>query len=118
MRYEVISGDCHIDLCWLPPDLFVSSASSEMKDRMPYVADGPKGPAWMTKKGANLGRPCGMGSAGREYVPGRIYRADRMAETGLYEDGKRGIRRLSDPDLRRKEQDRDGVQGEGLYGLR
>ena len=23
MRYEMISADCHIDLCWLPPDLFI-----------------------------------------------------------------------------------------------
>src|SRR4029450_9526014 len=77
----------------------------------------PKGPTWITKKGANLGLACGMGSAGREYVPGRIHRADRMAETGLYEDGKRGIRRLTDPDLRLKDQDRDGVQAEVLYGI-
>ena len=38
-----------------------------------------------------------MGSAGREYVPGHIHRADRMAATGLYDDGKKGIRRLTDP---------------------
>jgi predicted TIM-barrel fold metal-dependent hydrolase len=40
-----------------------------------------------------------------------------MAETGLYEDGRKGIRRLSDPDLRIKDQDRDGVQAEVLYGI-
>src|SRR5438045_8764320 len=84
---------------------------------MPYVADDPKGRRWVTKKGANLGLANGMGSAGREYVPGRIHRADRMAATGLYEDGKKGIRRLSDPDLRLKDQDRDGVQAEVLYGI-
>jgi predicted TIM-barrel fold metal-dependent hydrolase len=58
-----------------------------------------------------------MGSAGRRYVPGKIHRADRMAATGLYEDGARGIRRLTDPDLRIKDQDRDGVQAEVLYGV-
>ena len=117
MRYTRISADCHVDLCWLPPDLFSSSASLAMKDRMPYVTDGPKGPRWVTKKGANLGLVNGMGSAGREYVPGRIHRSDRMAATGLYEDGKRGIRRLTDPELRLKEQERDGVQAEVLYGI-
>ena len=117
MRYTRISADCHIDLCWLPPDLFSSSASLAMKDRMPYVTDGPKGPRWVTKKGANLGLVNGMGSAGREYVPGRIHRSDRMAATGLYEDGKRGIRRLTDPELRLKDQERDGVQAEVLYGI-
>jgi len=72
---------------------------------------------WVTTKGAKLGHACGMGSGGREYVPGRIHRADRMASTGLYEDGKKGIRRLTEPELRIKDQDRDGVQGEVLYGI-
>jgi predicted TIM-barrel fold metal-dependent hydrolase len=72
---------------------------------------------WTTRKGANLGVMNGMGSAGRQYVPGKIHRADRMAGTGLYDDGKRGIRRLTDPDLRIKDQDRDGVQAEVLYGV-
>ena len=117
MRYQTISADCHVDLCWLPPDLFTTRASETLRDRMPYVTEGPKGPQWVTKKGAMLGLVNGMGSAGREYVPGRIHRADRMAATGLYEDGKRGIRRLTDPDLRVKDQDRDGVQAEVLYGV-
>jgi predicted TIM-barrel fold metal-dependent hydrolase len=117
MRSEMISADCHIDLCWLPPDLFVTRAASAWKERMPYVTEGPKGPLWTTRKGASLGLACGMGSAGREYVPGRIYRSDRMAATGLYDDGKRGIRRVTDPELRLRDQDRDGVRGEVLYGI-
>ena len=28
MRYEMISADCHLDLCWLPPDLFTSRAAA------------------------------------------------------------------------------------------
>jgi len=117
MRYEMISADCHLDLCWLPPGLFTANASSDMRDRMPHVIEGPKGPTWVTKKGASLGLACGMGSAGREYVPGRIHRADRMAATGLYDDGKKGIRRLTEPELRLRDQDRDGVQAEVLYGI-
>jgi len=31
--------------------------------------------------------------------------------------GKKGIRRLTDPDLRLKDQDRDGIQAEVLYGI-
>ena len=117
MLYTRISADCHIDLCWLPPDLFTSNCSAAMKDRMPYVTASPKGPRWVTKNGANLGLMNGMGSAGREYVPGKIHRSDRMGATGLYEDGKRGIRRLTDPELRLKDQERDGVQAEVLYGI-
>src|SRR5205085_6185973 len=77
----------------------------------------PAGPVWVTKKGASLGLVNGMGSAGRAYTPGKIHRSDRMASTGLYDDGKKGIRRLTDPDLRVKDQDRDGVQAEVLYGI-
>ncbi|HEV2336898.1 MAG TPA: amidohydrolase family protein [Stellaceae bacterium] len=117
MKYEVISADCHVDLIWLDPDLFVKNARSQFKDRMPYVTDGPKGPVWVTKAGSQFGLVNGMGSVGREYIPGQIHRSDRMASTGLYDDGKRGIRRLTDPDLRLKDQDRDGVQAEVLYGI-
>ena len=117
MHYEMISADCHLDLCWLPPDVFTANASAALRDRMPYVTDGAQGPVWVTKKGASLGLVNGMGSAGRQYVPGVIHRSDRMASTGLYEDGKKGIRRLSDPDLRVKDQERDGVQAEVLYGI-
>ena len=102
LRYETISADCHVDLIWLPPELFTGNAAPAMRDRMPYVTDGPKGKIWVTKKGANLGNANAMGSAGREYVPGKIHRSDRMASTGLYDDGKKGIRRLTDPELRIK----------------
>src|SRR5204862_416877 len=54
MRYNVISADCHIDLCWLPPDLFTASASSELRDRMPFVADTPSGAMWKTKRGVDI----------------------------------------------------------------
>ena len=117
MQYQVISADCHIDLIWLPPDLFTSNASQAMKDRMPYVTDGPDGPIWITKSGASFGLMNGMGSAGRKYVPGKIHRSDRMAAEGLFDDGRKGIRRLTDPALRIKDQDRDGVQAEVLYGV-
>src|SRR5205085_4442565 len=102
---------------WLPPDLFTKNASAALKDRMPKVVDGPKGPQWVSAKGANFGLVNGMGSAGREYVPGVIHRSDRMASTGLYDDGKKGIRRLTDVEHRLKDQDRDGVQAEILYGI-
>ena len=117
MDYKTISADCHIDLIWLPPDLFTANASGQMKERMPYVVEGENGPKWVSRNGAEFGLQNGMGSAGREYVPGVIHRSDRMAEQGLYEDGKKGIRRLTEPDLRVKDQDLDGVQGEVLYGI-
>ncbi len=51
MKYDVISADGHIDLIWLPPDLFSSNASGQMKDRMPFVTEGENGPKWVSKGG-------------------------------------------------------------------
>jgi predicted TIM-barrel fold metal-dependent hydrolase len=117
MDYTRISADCHIDLPWLPPDLFTSNASAAMKDRMPYVAEGPDGPHWTCKKGTSFGLVCGVGPSGQKLVPGQHYRVDVMAATGLYDDGKKGIRRVTDPALRLKDQDRDGVQAEVIFGI-
>ena len=117
MDYQVISADCHIDLPWLPEDLFVSQASAEMKSRMPFVEEKSDGKYWTSKNGAKFGLVNGMGSAGRRYVPGQIHRSDRMAEQGLYSDGEKGIRRLTTPELRVKDQDIDGVKAEVLYGV-
>jgi hypothetical protein len=50
MRYDVISADCHVDLCWLPPELFVENAAADLRSRMPYVTEGPTGRVWTTKR--------------------------------------------------------------------
>jgi predicted TIM-barrel fold metal-dependent hydrolase len=117
MNYTRISADCHIDLPWVPTDLFTSGASAGLKDRMPYVTDGPDGPFWTAKNGMSFGLVGGVGPAGSKYVPGQHHRVDVMAATGLYSDGKKGIHRPADPALRAKDMDRDGVQAEVLYGI-
>src|SRR5207244_11652863 len=96
MRYERISADCHIDLCQLPPDLFTSNASAALRDRMPYVTDSPKGKMWVSKNGGFFGLAGGMGSAGREYVPGQIHRSERMASTARYGEGTQVISPTTD----------------------
>ena len=117
MQYRRISADCHLDLPWLPAELFVSEAQRELRDRMPYVEDGPDGPRWTTKSGVNMGLVGGIGSVGGKFIPGQNYRVDKMAETGLYEDGKKGVRRPGDPDQRIKDMDRDGVDAEIIFGI-
>ncbi len=117
MQYNRISADCHLDLPWMPPDLFTSMASREMKDRMPFVADTDEGPKWMAKNGATFGFKNGVGPSGAKFVPGKHHRVDVMAETGLYADGAKGIQRVSDPHLRIKDLDRDGVDAEVIYGI-
>ncbi len=121
MEYRCISADCHMDLCWLPHDLFTSSATQAMKSRMPYVKEGPDGFMWEMSPGVTLSRANakgGVGTAGNTaYVPGTDHRFDRIATTGLYSEGSKGIFRPSTPELRLKEQDRDGLQAEVIYGL-
>ena len=117
MQYKRISADCHLDLIWLPPELFVSEAPQELKSKMPYVKDSPDGPRWVANNGAHFGLVGGVGASGTPYVPGKQLRVDKMAEAGLYRDGRKGIRRPGDPTLRVKEMDRDGVDAEVIYGI-
>jgi uncharacterized protein len=117
MNYTRISADCHIDLPMLAPDLFTANASAGLKDRMPYVVDGPDGPFWTCQNGGSFGLLNGVGPAGQKLVPGQNYRVDVMAATGLYEDGKKGHRHPTDPVLRAKDMDRDGVQAEVIFGI-
>src|SRR4051812_26472155 len=100
-----ISADSHIDLVWLPPDLFTKNASRALRDRMPHVVDSDDGPAWVASTGAKFGLACGMGGSGRKFKPGLIYRADRMAAEGIYGDASRNSRRLTDPQQRVLDQD-------------
>ena len=88
MEYRCISADCHIDLNWLPYDLFVANATHAMKDRMPFVTQGPDGPKWVTKSGVDLRYANGKGgtgalASGRKYFAGKEHRLDRIASTGL-----------------------------------
>jgi|TARA_B100002003_G_C14120573_1_gene538945 predicted TIM-barrel fold metal-dependent hydrolase len=117
MQYNRISADSHIDLCWMPPDLFTSEATPAMKPRMPYVIDGADGPFWTSKNGISFGLKNGVGPAGAKYEKGKHARADLMAATNLYEDGKNDVRRISDPHLRRNDMLSDGVDAEVIYGI-
>src|SRR5215475_9176493 len=117
MAYARNSADCHIDMPWMPADLFTSNASAALRDRMPYVTDGPDGPTWTSKNGASFGLWGGVGPSGQKYIPGMHYRADVMASTGLYEDGKKHIARPTTPELRIKDMERDGVQAEIIFGI-
>ena len=39
MEYTIISGDSHVDLTWLPGDLFASNAPADMAAKMPRVVE-------------------------------------------------------------------------------
>ena len=117
MHYKRISADCHLDMPWMPPGLFTENARRELKDRMPYVEDGPDGPHWVAKNGADFGLLYGVGPGGAKLVPGQNVRVDIMAEHGLFSDAKQGKVRCSDPHLRLKDMENDGVDAEVIYGV-
>src|SRR2546428_1419706 len=117
MHYRRISADCHLDMPCMPPELFVENARAELKERMPYVEDGPDGPQWVAKNGANFGLVNGVGPGGAKHVPGQNVRVDIMAEHGLYSDAKKGKFRCRDPHLRLKDMEEDGVDAEVIYGV-
>jgi predicted TIM-barrel fold metal-dependent hydrolase len=119
MQYRRISADCHLDMIWLPPDLFTSEAPRALKEKMPYVKEMPDGTKrWVDNNGADYGMAGGVGASGTPYMPGKQLRVDKMHAAGLYTDyQQKGLRRPGDPHLRVKELDRDGVDAEVIYGI-
>jgi predicted TIM-barrel fold metal-dependent hydrolase len=83
---------------------------------VPHVEATEDGDRWFDGDRVTYGLVNGTSGGGAKHVPGAHHRIDRMAETGLYEDGKKGIRRVSDPHLRLKEMERDGVDAEVIFG--
>src|SRR5262249_59216169 len=92
MNYTRISADCHIDMPWIPSDLFTANASAAMRERMPYVVDGPDGPHWTCKNGTSFGLVGGVGPSGQKLVPRHNYRVDKMAAAALSRHGHKGLR--------------------------
>ncbi len=119
MDYKLISADTHLDVTWLPGDLFTSRAPAHLKDKMPYVAEGEAGKEQWEIEGELM---CGVGGGGlsgefADYVPGESHHLDRMAEVGFFDGVKDGIYHPSDAGLRVKDQDIDGVDAEVMYGI-
>jgi predicted TIM-barrel fold metal-dependent hydrolase len=117
VTYNRISADSHIDMPWLPKDLFTANASARLKERMPHVVDGPDGPYWTSKAGHSYGLAYGVGPSGQKLVPGQNHRVDRMAQEGLYSDDSKKLGRVVNPDLRLKDAQIDGVDAEVIFGI-
>ena len=103
MEYRVISADDHIDLRYLPPDLWQSRVPAALRERAPRVAETPQGPVWL----------CGdkdWGPWGRGGHSGLKWALDRVAA------GKDTAPRPTTPHLRLADMDRDGVDATVMYG--
>ena len=113
MEYKVISGDGHIDLRWLPHDLFVSHAPAQWKDQVPHVRDTPTGKHWFAEGRDLTTRP--FGTLANTELPkrGESKHVDRMYEMGFYD----GQSHPTTPALRLKDQEVDGIGAEVMYGV-
>ena len=113
MEYDVISGDGHIDLIWLPGDLFKTNVPAKWKDQAPQVIETEEGDRWFAE-GKDLAKGP-MGGAANMVPPeqGVAKRIDRMYEFGFWEGGYHP----STPELRIKDQEIDGVEAEVIYGI-
>ena len=60
MKYTTISADSHIDMTWLPGDLFTSNVSAQWKEAVPKVVETKEGFRWVAE-GKELGVVGGMG---------------------------------------------------------
>ena len=114
MKYNVISGDTHVDLTFLPEDLFVSNAAAKWKDRMPRVVEAEKGKRWRAEE-TDLG-PVGYYRDQERFSEEMLQRVKTMSEAGLFEEPEKGYHPTT-PELRIQDQKRDGVDADVIYGL-
>jgi len=108
MDYHVISADDHIDLPWLPKDLWQKRVPARWRDRAPRVADTADGPYWV----------CGDERwdmwGGRKGVAGaQAGRRNALERGGVLEPG---VLRPTTTALRLADMDRDGVDATVMYG--
>lgn len=113
MQYRTISADGHIDMAWMPSDIFVDNAPEKWKKRVPHVEETENGPRWFAE-GLEMG--VHRGPAFTVQIPKEDHwsnRIRRMFDVGFF-DGKP---HPASPELRKKDQQIDGVDAEVIYGI-
>jgi predicted TIM-barrel fold metal-dependent hydrolase len=112
MEYKLISGDSHIDMTWMPGDVFVENAPARYRDAVPRVVDSESGPHWFAE-GKDLGVYGGLGFGFTKPDRGQSKHIDMMYDAGFYEGGPHP----TTPDLRLKDMAIDGIDAEVIYGV-
>jgi uncharacterized protein len=106
MSAQLISADDHIDLRWLPRDVWTARLPSAFRARAPHVEDTDSGPYWFCD-GQKMG-PWGA------YTAAQGSGAKWAIESaGVMEEG---VLRPTVPELRLADMDRDGIQASIMYG--
>ena len=108
MNYRIVSADDHIDLQWLPKDLWQKRVPAQWREASPKVVETPEGPYWFCgdeRWDAWGGRKGAAGAMG-----GRRLALERG---GVLEPG---VLRPTTTELRLADMDRDGVDATVMYG--
>jgi predicted TIM-barrel fold metal-dependent hydrolase len=106
MDYRMISADDHLDLQYLPPDLWTSRLPQAMRERAPRVAERDGAAVWACE-GKVWGRWSGAGK-GRRLKPN----PNAFDRIGIDESEMRP----ANAPLRLADMDRDGVEAQVMYG--
>ena len=112
MDHRIISADCHIDMTWMPGDLWVKNVAAKFKEQAPQVRETSDGPHWFVE-GKDLGVYGGLGFGFDRVQRGYSKHVDKMFEVGFYEGGPHP----TTPALRLKDQELDGIEAEVMYGI-
>jgi uncharacterized protein len=106
MDYRMISCDDHLDLQYLPPDLWTSRLPSALRERAPHVEERDRRSLWVCD-GQSWGRWAGM------RAPAGPKPTFTAFDRGGVEDSEM---HPSDPRLRLADMDRDGVEAHVIFG--
>ncbi len=108
MEYRIISADDHIDMPWLPRDLWQTRVPTQWRERAPRVAETADGPYWVS--GDDQWEAWGGRRGGVGPLSGRRSALERA---GVLEPG---VSRPTTTPLRLADMDRDGVDATVMYG--
>jgi hypothetical protein len=86
MSYRIISADCHIDMTWMPGDLWVKNAPARFHDQIPQVRETPEGPRCYAED-KELGVFGGLGFGFDRVQRSFSKHVERMFQAGFYERG-------------------------------
>ena len=114
MEYKIISADGHVDLEYLPGDLFTSNTRPEWRDMMPRRIELDEGYEWRAEELLLSGF---SPAQRRAATPETADRTDKMAMTSFFDDADAGRPHPSSIELRLKDLELDGVDAEIIYGL-
>ena len=115
MDYRIISGDCHMDLYFMPADVFTSNASSKWKELVPHVVETEKGLRWQAG-GTDRGPVGSWRDAIENFTPEYKRKIEIFEKAGLF-DLTQGRYPPANLDVRMRHLQQDGVDAEVIYGL-